>query len=137
MSMAAMANINFVNFYDQLRKASSDHECSARLIAQALEAISDEQDAKRESLQKALATKEDLNRFATKEDLAREIAKCATKEGLADLAKEIAKCATKDDLNQYATKLEVHQVISSAKWQVIGSVAAMLFVGFASKHFGF
>ena len=51
-----------------------------------------------------LATKEELSRCATKEELRQEVAKLATKEELRD---EVAKLATKDDLRQEVEKLEL------------------------------
>ncbi len=49
-----------------------------------------------------LATKEDLERCATKGELHQEVAKLATKE---ELREEVAKLATKDDLRQEVAKL--------------------------------
>jgi hypothetical protein len=46
--------------------------------------------------------------------------------------------ATKTDLQTLRTemKVELHQVISSAKWQVLGAIGAMLFGAIILKHFG-
>ncbi|MDZ4677761.1 MAG: hypothetical protein SGI74_09660 [Oligoflexia bacterium] len=51
---------------------------------------------------KSCATKDDLNRFATKEDFK----SCATKDDLNRFAtkEDFKSCATKDDLNRFATK---------------------------------
>ena len=43
----------------------------------------------------------------------------------------------RQELTHYATKKELVETVSAAKWQVIGAVAAMLFVEVALRHFGF
>ena len=50
--------------------------------------------------------------------------------------------ATKADiselkLNIATVKLEIHKEISTAKWQVIGSIGALVLIQIVLKHFGF
>lgn len=56
----------------------------------------------------------------------------ATKADIKDLRQEL-----KQELTHYATKKELVETVSIAKWQVIGAVAAMLFAEVALGHLGF
>ena len=103
--------INVIPLFSELKKNMD--EGAAITLCQAFENLHIEK----------LATKEDLKIYATKEDL--------------------KMYATKDDLKMYATKEQLHQFqlaiyqhISTAKWQVIGSVCVMMFAELILKHFG-
>ena len=54
-----------------------------------------------------------------------------------DLATKGDIALIRQELTHYATKKELIETVSVAKWQVIGAVAAMLFAEVALRHFGF
>jgi hypothetical protein len=124
--MAAMAHPNITDFYSSLAKAK-DQEETARIVSKAVEELSNQQEARfvhykqevvAEVNVKDQSMKEYLQQFATKEDLKQ----CATKEDLKTLKLEM--------------RLETHQIVSTAKWQVLGGTSALFFVQVILKHFG-
>ncbi len=102
------ATLSITDLYTHIEKASNAE--LAGIISKAFE------QTKVEQQQIALQTKEETLKEVHDKDL-------ATK---ADLF------AVKQDL-----KLKIYKEVSTAKWQVIGSIAALFFAQIILKHFGF
>ncbi len=129
----AVAHMSFMDLFTELKESTDER--TAKTISKAFETfaeqISEEQNMKfahtkegtlKELNTDELTTKAELR--ATKTELKTEIQelRAEMRLGFAELRSEF--------------KVELHHTISSAKWQVLGGVAAMLFAGILLKHFG-
>ena len=83
--------------------------CSAGFDDTQAEAVVDQING---AINENVATKTDLEKLPTKEELRQEIAKLATKEELRQLHQEVAKLATKEELARYSTKEELRQEVA-------------------------
>lgn len=87
--------------------------CSAGFDDTQAEAVVDQING---AINENVATKTDLEKLPTKEELRQEVAKLATKEELRqekeELRQEIAKLATKEELSRCATKEELRQEVA-------------------------
>ena len=118
--------LSITDLYSNLEKASNPE--LAGIISKAFEQVTLDQKSiavqtKEETLKEAL---KEINEhdLATKGDVLR------VEQNVSLLQKDLE--YTKQEL-----ELKIYREVSTAKWQVIGSIAALFFLQIIAKHFGY
>ncbi len=133
----AVAHMSFMDLFTELKESTDER--TAKTISKAFETfaeqISEDQDMKLSYAKEAALKELNIDELSTKAEL-----KDTQTELRTELKTEIQELKTEMRVGfaelRSEFKTELHHTISSAKWQVLGGVGAMLFAGIVLKHFG-
>ncbi len=122
----AVSHMSFMDLFRELKKSTDER--TAQTISKAFETfaeqIAEERDFKIAQSKEITLKEINVDDFTSKADT------ITLKSDISQFKAEI-----KQDLVELELRLE--KTMGSSKWQVISSVAGMLFVGILVKHFGF